>query len=518
MRGGRAFDEVFAEIYAKVPITKATPQQQHLFFLAAEQVLASKTDGSVRILGNRFWHAQLAHHMGKRLTVRFDPRAGVQVETSAERFVCNAPCVAAEGFLSQEAATKHARAKGAFEKASKNTLIAARTLTASEASTVLRDATPEGSSPPHAKVILAFFNKPKTTDDETMQREKFNETVSREHKKMHRARDEENLHEKTGNHSRPRWGGQNHHRRALCVCEKKLLGRGDDALVFNSHRQPEEHHAHACPHERVGGKGGGDVIFRMIVQRLQGTKGLLIIDEAQHLSLLALESLRSIHDATACGLVLMGNESVYANLSGRRSAEFAHLFSRVGMVLKLENPLPRTLRHWLGSGGSKKNPRQQSPPPKPRRWQGIRLFPFHGVKRTCSLAGGGAAPHDLLAQSARRGVGPRPTNPWRKQERGGRIKRPPSGHSAASGLDALKRRVGSTCTLGYLMFGFPHQTPSQWFTQRVRTAEGPHTQRVYNVKRHTLHVLKHAAVATKYAQGQLAPFLCRNTPSTWHIF
>ena len=95
----------------------------------------------------------------------------------------------------------------------------------------------------------------------------------------------------------------------------------------------------------------------MIVQRLQGTKGLLILDEAQHLMLPALESLRSIHDATACGLVLMGNEAVYSRLSGRRSAEFAHLFSRVGMVLKLENPLPRTLRHWLGIGGSKKNPR-----------------------------------------------------------------------------------------------------------------------------------------------------------------
>ena len=39
-----------------------------------------------------------------------------------------------------------------------------------------------------------------------------------------------------------------------------------------------------APHERVGGKGG-DVIFRMIVQRLQGTKGLLILDEAQHLLL-----------------------------------------------------------------------------------------------------------------------------------------------------------------------------------------------------------------------------------------
>ena len=46
----------------------------------------------------------------------------------------------------------------------------------------------------------------------------------------------------------------------------------------------------------------------MIVQGLRGREGLLIIDEAQHLLLPALESLRSIHDATACGLVLMGNE------------------------------------------------------------------------------------------------------------------------------------------------------------------------------------------------------------------
>ena len=72
-----------------------------------------------------------------------------------------------------------------------------------------------------------------------------------------------------------------------------------------------------APHERVGGKKGGDVIFRMIVQGLRGREGLLILDEAQHLLLPALESLRSIHDATECGLVLMGSESVYARLPSR---------------------------------------------------------------------------------------------------------------------------------------------------------------------------------------------------------
>ena len=111
---GRAFDEVFATSYAEIPITKATPQQQRSFLLAAQQIRADRSDGSVRILGNRFWHAQLTPHMGKRLTVRFDPdapRAGVQIETADGRFVCSAPCVAAVGFADQEAATKHVRAK-----------------------------------------------------------------------------------------------------------------------------------------------------------------------------------------------------------------------------------------------------------------------------------------------------------------------------------------------------------------------------------------------------------------------
>ena len=66
---------MFAGSYAKVPITKAIPQQQRSFPLAAQKIRANKTDGSMRILGNCFWHAPLTRHMGKRLTVRFDPDA-----------------------------------------------------------------------------------------------------------------------------------------------------------------------------------------------------------------------------------------------------------------------------------------------------------------------------------------------------------------------------------------------------------------------------------------------------------
>lgn len=76
-----------------------------------------------------------------------------------------------------------------------------------------------------------------------------------------------------------------------------------------------------------------------IVARLDGTGGLLVIDEAQHLPVSGLEAIRSIHDATGIGLALMGNESVYARITGgTRQATFAQLFSRVGYKTRLTTP------------------------------------------------------------------------------------------------------------------------------------------------------------------------------------
>lgn len=76
-----------------------------------------------------------------------------------------------------------------------------------------------------------------------------------------------------------------------------------------------------------------------LVERLEGTHGLLIIDEAQHLNTRAIEALRGLHDATGVGLAIMGNELVYARITGgRRSAEFAQLFSRIGKRVRLTRP------------------------------------------------------------------------------------------------------------------------------------------------------------------------------------
>lgn len=78
---------------------------------------------------------------------------------------------------------------------------------------------------------------------------------------------------------------------------------------------------------------------RAIALKLRDTQGVLIIDEAQHLSVQAIEQLRSIHDRAKIGLVLMGNEEVWNRLDGGgRKAQFAQLFSRVGAKVTAARP------------------------------------------------------------------------------------------------------------------------------------------------------------------------------------
>ncbi|HAI2078508.1 putative phage DNA transposition protein [Escherichia coli] len=71
-------------------------------------------------------------------------------------------------------------------------------------------------------------------------------------------------------------------------------------------------------------------LSRALRRRLEGTQGLVIIDEADHLGTEALEELRLLQESTHIGLVLMGNHRVYSNMTGgNRTVEFARLFSRI---------------------------------------------------------------------------------------------------------------------------------------------------------------------------------------------
>lgn len=98
--------------------------------------------------------------------------------------------------------------------------------------------------------------------------------------------------------------------------------------------------------------GGARRLARAIRSRVLGAEGLLILDEAQHLSQGAIEEIRSLHDwcraeseEQAVGVALVGNETVYSRLTGpQRAAAFAQLYSRIGMRIYLARPTPGDVR------------------------------------------------------------------------------------------------------------------------------------------------------------------------------
>lgn len=71
------------------------------------------------------------------------------------------------------------------------------------------------------------------------------------------------------------------------------------------------------------------------VERMRGSGGLLVVDEAQHLPIASLEELRSLHDASGCGLALVGSDPLWLRLSAGRHPELAQLYSRVGKRVRL---------------------------------------------------------------------------------------------------------------------------------------------------------------------------------------
>ena len=75
-------------------------------------------------------------------------------------------------------------------------------------------------------------------------------------------------------------------------------------------------------------------VSRAIVAHMKGTNGLLIIDEAQHLSPASLDQMRTLHDLAKIGLALIGSETLARKFQEfARDTHFAQLSSRIGMRL-----------------------------------------------------------------------------------------------------------------------------------------------------------------------------------------
>jgi len=83
-----------------------------------------------------------------------------------------------------------------------------------------------------------------------------------------------------------------------------------------------------------------------VIDRLNSDPHLIIVDEANHLDVSALELLRHIHDMTECGMVLVGTKRLYEVFTngGRKSQDLEQLWSRVGIHDLLPGLAPTEIR------------------------------------------------------------------------------------------------------------------------------------------------------------------------------
>jgi len=90
-----------------------------------------------------------------------------------------------------------------------------------------------------------------------------------------------------------------------------------------------------------GGNGNGsrnDMVEDLCV-KLKDANRCIVIDQAEYLNLTALETLREIHDASECGMVLAGTENLRENLRGRNKS-LAQIWSRVRRIIRLDRLTP----------------------------------------------------------------------------------------------------------------------------------------------------------------------------------
>lgn len=65
------------------------------------------------------------------------------------------------------------------------------------------------------------------------------------------------------------------------------------------------------------------------IKKLRGSNRVLIIDEAQHLTVRVINHLRCIADESGVGMAFIGNEEIYLKMRGSGQAAYAQLFSRI---------------------------------------------------------------------------------------------------------------------------------------------------------------------------------------------
>ncbi len=118
---GRSFDETFTASLAEndTIVRWPTAEQRDLWLLMAEQITAQRGSGEIHLLGNRYWTPELVEWAGRKVHVRFDPddlTREIKVYDRKGRQLATAQAMGDVDFLDADAAQRHARLRGEFEK------------------------------------------------------------------------------------------------------------------------------------------------------------------------------------------------------------------------------------------------------------------------------------------------------------------------------------------------------------------------------------------------------------------
>lgn len=70
-------------------------------------------------------------------------------------------------------------------------------------------------------------------------------------------------------------------------------------------------------------------IYAEAVRKLRGSNKVIIIDEAQHLTVRVINHLRCISDESGVGMAFVGNEEIYLKMRGSGQASYAQYYSRI---------------------------------------------------------------------------------------------------------------------------------------------------------------------------------------------
>ena len=105
-------------------------------------------------------------------------------------------------------------------------------------------------------------------------------------------------------------------------------------------------------HKRLGlsGKGCAYDLMNEVVNKLNNSGRLLIVDEAENLPYRALEITRRIHDKTGIGVLLVGRNILFENLRGYNN-QYDQLYSRVKYHKLLDRLLIQDVTKILNAAG-----------------------------------------------------------------------------------------------------------------------------------------------------------------------